>query len=148
MKTTYSIRIKASFLLLIFALNTVVGFACAVGFDMGYNTNHHSDEEVEIHIHKDGSKHHHEKAHGHEHPKTSDKDDCCSNSVVKIAQVEKSVPHTIKLVNPVFFVAFTFTYLNIDMPFHSQARPFNKYYIRGYHPPISDIRIAIQSFQI
>lgn len=36
MKSTISIKIKAAFLLVVFALNTVVGFACSLGVDMGF----------------------------------------------------------------------------------------------------------------
>ena len=47
--------------MLVFSLNTVIGFACAVGINMGFNTTHHHEEEATeavVHIHKDGKKYH------------------------------------------------------------------------------------------
>ena len=41
MKKNSSIQLKAAFLLIVFALNTVLGFACSMGLDMGYNKSHH-----------------------------------------------------------------------------------------------------------
>ena len=71
MKGNTSIRLKAALLLIIFSMNTVIGFACAIGIDMGFNTTHHHDEEakeVTIHVHADGKKHqHHDKATRHHH---------------------------------------------------------------------------------
>ncbi|MBN8836197.1 MAG: hypothetical protein J0I09_02980 [Sphingobacteriia bacterium] len=62
MNQKISIQLKALFLLLVFSLNTVVGFACALGMDMGFNTSHHGSDATEvkeIHVHADGAKHHH-----------------------------------------------------------------------------------------
>ena len=69
MKKNISIQLKAAFLLIVFGLNTMVGFACAIGVDMGFNTtNHHDEEATEVHQHADGSKHdHHNQASKHEH---------------------------------------------------------------------------------
>ncbi|MFX5709932.1 hypothetical protein ABTE34_20810, partial [Acinetobacter baumannii] len=46
-----------------FATNTAVGFACAIGVDMGFNSPHHNEtkEPAEVHVHDDGKKHVHEK---------------------------------------------------------------------------------------
>jgi hypothetical protein len=60
MPTKRKYKIIASFLLTIFSVNTVVGFACSVGIDMGFNSKHHHDEEsteAVVHIHADGKKH-------------------------------------------------------------------------------------------
>lgn len=65
MNKKISIQLKAVFLLLVFSLNTVVGFACALGMDMGFNTSHHNSDATEvkeIHVHADGAKHHHDSA--------------------------------------------------------------------------------------
>jgi len=65
MNQKISIQLKALFLLLLFSLNTVVGFACALGMDMGFNTSHHKSDATEvkeIHVHADGAKHHHDSA--------------------------------------------------------------------------------------
>ena len=66
MKKSITIKLKAAFLLIIFAFNTIVGFACAMGADMEFNATHHHDEEmtdVSVHVHADGKKHqHHDEA--------------------------------------------------------------------------------------
>ena len=46
MNISISIKLKAAFLLTVFVLNTVVGFACSVGLDMGYNSKHHLEVET------------------------------------------------------------------------------------------------------
>lgn len=143
-----SIQLKAAFLLIIFSLNMFVGFACAVGVDMGFNTTHHHEEEAtEVHVHADGKKHRHEEA-DHKHSHKAGKDDCCNDKVVKLSQADKAVPQAAKLLSPVFFTAFVATYYNINITYASQVNTSTKYFVRGHHPPIPDIRIAIQSFQI
>ena len=167
----YSIQLKAAFLLIVFALNTVVGFACAVGVDMGFNHNHHQDEATEaaIHIHADGKKHihqenretaahrhhahnasshHHDKADLH-HPLNDGKDNCCNDKVIKLAQDDKALSPSLHIaIHPVFFTAFVSSFCNIDVSANSQVTKHSKYFVRSHHPPIPDIRIAIQSFQI
>lgn len=149
MSKAISIKLKAVFLILVFSLNTVVGFACAIGVDMGFNTTHHHKEEAtEIHVHADGSKHHHEKKE-HKHSEKDSKDDCCNDKVLKFAQVDKSIPQSLNTgINPIFFTAFTSSFYNIDVLYTSKVSTSAKYFARDHHPPIPDIRIAIQSFQI
>ncbi len=160
-------------------MNTLVGFACAVGIDMGFNSTHHHEEATEatVHIHADGARHHHDekaaktslhvhadgKKHIHhneatkhhdeadnDHHKSKDgKDDCCNDKVTQFAQLDKALSPSLSFViNPVFVTAFISSFSNIDVFFFSQASPDIKYFVRSYHPPIPDIRIAIQSFQI
>jgi hypothetical protein len=145
MNKAFSIQLKAAFLVLVFGLNTVVGFACAIGIDMGFNADHHHTEATANHVHAHGTHHHHHKnGHGHSHAK----DNCCKGKVAKISQADKAVPQTAKLISPVFFVAFAATYYNIGISPYTQIDTSIKYFVRSYHPPIPDIRIAIQSFQI
>ena len=175
MKRNISIQLKALFLLIVFTLNTIVGFACAMGVDMGFNTTHHHDDDekkVAVHVHADGKKHQHhskksnnvspglnadaKKHHHHDEAEeqhqdkkdNSKKDDCCNDKVVKISQTDKAVAYSNTLVHPVFFTAFISSYYNIDVTFPSQITTNIKYFVLGHHPPIPDIRIAIQSFQI
>ena len=153
MKRNISIQLKALFLLLVFAFNTAVGFACAIGVGMGFNTHHHGEEATgaAVHVHADGKKHQHHKEagkHHHDEKDSSKKDDCCTDKVVKISQTDKAVPHSPIINNLVFFTAFIASYYSIDISFPSQVSTSNKYFVRGHHPPIPDIRIAIQSFQI
>lgn len=154
MKRNTSIKLKAAFLLAVFALNTVVGFACSVGLDMGFNSHHHDDDEateVSVHIDADGKKHeHHNETHKHHHEEknTSKKDNCCNDKVTKFEQLDKSVPHSLNIVHPIFFTSFLSAFYNVHLLHRSDVVIDNKHFVRSYHPPISDIRIAIQSFQI
>ena len=63
MVKTHSIQIKAAFLLIVFVTNTIVGFACSMGLDMGFNSKHHSERGAEevVHVHANGKKHVHQK---------------------------------------------------------------------------------------
>lgn len=165
MKRDTFIKLKAAFLLMVFALNTVVGFACSVGVDMGFNSKHHHDEEATeavVHVHKDGKKHvHSEKKEKHNHDKShhydqvngnhnsgEDKDGCCNDKVRSFEQLDKSVPNSLNIIHPVFFTAFLASYYDINLLPYSNVVTDKKQFVRSYHPPIPDIRIAIQSFQI
>jgi len=147
MKKNVSIQLKAAFLVLVFGFNTLTGFACAIGIDMGFNKTHHHDDEA-TEVHADGIKHHHHDKAAHQHAHKGGKDDCCNDKVVKISQADKAVPQAVKLLSPVFFTAFVAVFNNIIISYPSQVNTFTKYFVRGHHPPIPDIRIAIQSFQI
>ena len=152
MNLNRSIQLKAVLLLVVFGLNTLIGFACSVGMDLGINkSHHHGKESSEVHLHKDGKKHHHDhpkKSGNHSQKHKEKKDDCCTDSVAKLSQSDKSVPQTSIILSPLFFSAFISCYYNIDIFFPSQVTGSIKYFVRNYHPPIADIRIAIQSFQI
>lgn len=141
----------------VFALNTVVGFACSVGVDMGFNAKHlNTDEATEavVHIHKDGKKHiHHEKKENHSHDKNhyklgKDKGNCCTDDVKQFQDLDKAVPNSLYFVHPVFLAAFVATYCNLSLFPYTDVVKDIKPFVRSYHPPIPDIRIAIQSFQI
>jgi len=155
MKSNISIQIKAAFLLLIFGLNTIIGFACSVGMDMGFNTVHHHSKgasATSVHVHANGKRHeHHNKAtHHHQHDDNKngrEKGGCCNNIVIKFSQTDKSVRQT-GLFHPVIFSAVVNSFLIPGIFYQSQVAETQKYFVRGHHPPIPDIRIAIQSFQI
>ncbi len=160
MKIRRSIQFKAAFLLVVFSLNTLIGFACAAGIDMGFNRTHHHDEEatkVSMHEHANGKKHihhnetgkHHDETSNHHHKSKDNKDNCCNDKVAQFSQLDKAVPPSLHLaLNPIFFTPFISSFYNIDVLFSSQQKRAIKYFIRSHHPPIADIRIAIQSFQI
>jgi len=147
MKSNISIQLKAMFLVIVFGFNTVVGFACAIGIDMNFNSHYHEEESPAIHVHAEGKAQLHEK-HKHTHSTENGKDDCCNDKVLKIFQADKAVPHTTKLLNLTFFTAMVAVYYHINVSYPSQANTSTKYFVRGHHPPIADIRIAIRSFQI
>jgi len=140
----------------------VVGFACSVGIDMGFNSKHHNEDATEavVHIHSDGKKHiHQEKKNNHDHSTShhgqtnnrhkseNKKDNCCNDEVKKIGQVDKSLPQSLNIIHPFFSIAFFGVYYNDGLPSSDIVKDI-KQFVRNYHPPISDIRIAIQSFQI
>jgi hypothetical protein len=158
MTMTRSIQIKAAFLALVFALNPVIGFACSINIDMGFNARHHEETEAVVHIHKDGKEHiHYEKKQDHQksHSNHSDKkahsdeksNDCCTDQVKKFEELDKSVPHSLTIVHPIFLLSFIDAYYNIDLPSEDIVSNI-KQFVRNYHPPIPDIRIAIRSFQV
>ena len=131
-------------------MNTVIGFACAMGVNMGFNAHHHVNDEqateVSVHKHANGKMHeHHKDATNHHHDK---KDDCCNDKALKIFQADKAVPQANILVNPIFVTAFISSFYITDALYDHFQIPGIKYFFRGHHPPIPDIRIAIQSFQI
>lgn len=149
MRRVTSIHYKAMFLALVFSLNAIVGFACSLGVDMGFN--HVRDiehQEPVMHVHADGSKHEHKKHHEHKHEKENHKDNCCTHEVTKVVQADKTIPSSFQLINPGFLTSFIATFYQADLTNPEQANISSKYFVRGYHPPIRDIRIAIQSFQI
>jgi hypothetical protein len=152
MKRKISIQLKAAFLMIVFSLNTIIGFACAVGIDMGFNSTHHHEEEasgISVHVHASGKKHIHQEEVDKDHHKSTDgKDNCCHNKVIQFAQLDKSVPQSLSVISQIFFITGVSTFYNSEILFPSQATPNIKYFVRSYHPPIPDIRTAIQSFQI
>ncbi len=174
MNRNLSIKLKALFLLVVFATNTAVGFACALDMDMGFNSPHHTETEQpkEVHIHDDGKKHVHEKAptevttHVHEdgdkhqhnsEPEkqtpvdgikllTNDNGGCCTNEVQEFQNLDKNISVNTGINIPVF-VAILSTYLDVD--FSTALKDFSvNFKARFYYPPPPDIRIAIQRFQI
>ena len=149
---------------MVFALNIVVGFACSIGMDMGFNTKHHGEEATEavVHIYKDGKKqihqekkesYSHDKSHKHDGAKKTKKSpsnegSCCTDNVKKFQRLDKSVPNPVNIIPPVFFTAFGAVYYNITLLPHTDIVRDIKPFVRSYHPRIPDIRIAIQSFRI
>jgi len=148
-----SIQIKAAFLLVVFVFNIVVGFACGLGIDMGFNAGglEKRKSNSKIHTHADGKKHQHgaEKTkHNHSDKNHHEEGSCCTDGVVKLAQADKAVPAGTALAHSVFSADIIHNFQPVNLSYHSQATVSIKYFVRGHHPPIPDIRIAIQSFQI
>jgi len=149
MNRNKSIQIKAAFLLIVFSLNTVIGFACAVGLDMGFNSHHHEESAIEVtENHHHDKSHHNDEADIHHHQTNNNKDNCCNDGVMKFQQVDKNIATSFSLINPLFFTSFLASYYNIDILSSNNRISDVKYFVRRHHPPIPDIRIAIQSFQI
>ena len=150
MKIRSSIQFKAIFLTFVFLLNTVVGFACAVGVDVKFSDVQHHNEDKAVpaheHVHLEG--HHHDHKDGvidHHHAENN----CCKDEVAKLRDADKLSQRSYdfgQLSLPIFIIP--------DFAYH-QGNSFlfpvntpNAYFSRHWRPPIVDVRIAIQSFQI
>lgn len=146
MKKNLSTKLKATFLLLVFGMNILAGVACAAGVDMNFNARHHQEKvKAKVHVHPDGKKHTH---HSEKRSDKTAKDDCCNDSVVKISKADKAIPQSVLLLSPALLTIFTSKFFNSAISCVSQGYTSSKYFVRGNHPPITDIRIAIRSFQI
>ena len=151
MNSNRSIRLKAVSLLIVFSLNTVVGFACAMGVNMGFNTTHHHDEEAtEASFHVDGTKHHHHseanKNH-HDSKEDSEKGGCCNDKVIKFQNLDKSLNQNANVAfNAPVFVIILSSFFGIDI--FKPAQLITEKHFAFFHPPPPDILIVIQRFQI
>ncbi len=143
MQRKKSIHLKAAFLLAVFSMNMVVGFACAVGLDMGFNSHHHEESSIES-----VAIHHHHDNNVENHQTKNNKDNCCNDEVMQFQKIDKALASSINVVNPVSFTSYLASFYNLDVLPPSTQTSGIKYFVRSYHPPIPDIRIAIRSFQI
>jgi hypothetical protein len=143
-------RYKALFLLIVFSLNTVLGFACSVGINMGYNKKHHNHEKT--HSASAGLVDNHE--HHHTAPsknanETDSNNDCCANEVTKFIQLDKFVPdNNLLLQVPVFFLTSAPLFNLTTKDFKGAVNSRFQFVRRSCSLNDTDIRIAIQSFQI
>ncbi|MES2875342.1 MAG: hypothetical protein V4708_16575 [Bacteroidota bacterium] len=170
-----SIQFKAAFLLFVFSLSTIVGFACSVGLNTTFTADHHketsghqqkSHEHGKSHEHAASADHHqtpvspHEKPSGHHqeeanhhkqvsNPQENPEDNCCKDEVAKFEKGEKRAPQFFNYnLEPLFVTLGFITTYNRDVLESDLHLPSNKYFVRNHHPPIADTRIAIQSFLI
>jgi len=155
MKLNKTIQLKAIFLLMVFSLNTLIGFACAVDANMELYARHSHSHHHHAGAVKKGSHHHDENPahhHHHDHKKNgnagNDDDNCCTGKVTQLSQTDKLPAQTIYagIEIPVTLVPLHFLYrafLSAVSPETSKipiARPYTLN-ARG-------IRVSIQSFQI
>lgn len=152
MKIRRSTQFKAAFLTTVFLLNTLVGFACAVGVNMGFNSDHHQEDNGTFdshHAHKHMEPHRHDKATSDHHSSKGSKDDCCKDEVARITNAEKVAQRNFDyslLTISVFNLPVT-TYPIGGLKRFPVNTP-NAYFVRHCRAPVPDVRIAIQSFQI
>lgn len=148
-KLHIKLKIRALFLLVVFSLNTLAGFACSIGIDMGYNAHHHSHESMH------GNGHH---KHHHHHAVTSAaqlkgvSDDCCAGEVTAFNTMDKSVAcPDFSLQVPQFLLAFTASFFHpaFELKTTDPSAGHIAHLRRSWRlHDDTDIRIAIQSFQI
>ncbi|MEQ7802133.1 hypothetical protein ABDJ41_20220 [Pedobacter sp. ASV1-7] len=137
---------KAIFLLVIFLLNTVVGFGCALAMEVG------DHDEPAHHGHKDHDHHH---AGGHEHKTTpisgqnfTKEDPCCKTLVNDLATQSKLVPEISKVQFFLPVLWLTDHSYSLLIPVTDVKLGRGAYADHRERPPNKDIRIVIQSFQI
>lgn len=154
MSGTVTIRLKAFFLLLVFAMNSLLGFACSVGIDLGYNRHHHNSQENTYSVEADNEMMHNcgtdteiaGKANDGNVPENTQ--DCCKDGVLKFNLSDKSVSSAVKFDAP-FQTALNTALMYLISSLNLLDIPSDHYYVRSDHPPIlKDIRVSIQSFQI
>lgn len=175
MNPSRTIKYKALFLLVSFSLNTVVGLACSLGFDMDFNARHHdlSHGDKEHHAehnehagghgrHQQGDgKHDHPHQHQHRHAegnthhkpgagvlKAAEDEGCCNNFVVGFQNLDKQNVEKFSLVKPKGEqVSFVFpSSILISRPVYTEPVR-NPPKIPDHHL-LPDVRVLIQSFQI
>lgn len=126
---------KAIFLLVIFLLNTVVGFGCALAMEANHHDHHHAG--------------------GHEHKTTpisgqnfTKEDPCCKTLVNDLVTQSKLVPEIskVQVVSPVLWL--TSHSYSLLIPVTDVELGRGAYADHRERPPNKDIRIVIQSFQI
>ena len=144
-----------------FSLNTVVGFACALGMDMEFNSQHHENADAIAHQHEEGTpSHHHDNSSGSHHHDDMDnhpqqskseqnkKDNCCNDNVIKFEQLDKSITNAVKVTfNSTVFAALVHVLYFSDIVSASQVT-HQLPIARWCFPAPPDIRVSIQSFQI
>ena len=170
MKPLRAIQYKALFLLITFSLNMVVGFACSLGVDMGFNSKHHSHDSGKHHEHSDTDRHdEHDgnNSHSHQHEAiphhhsdsdnnantatftSQDEENCCKdfvvgfNSLDKLLVKQNSTQQKITWLSPFIISAFITEASNAKgYVLHLRIPPREI----DYSPP--DIRVFVQSFLI
>lgn len=130
-------RSKAIFLLVIFLLNTVVGFGCALGMEGDHHDGNHS------HVHR------------HEYKTTpisgqnlSHEDLCCKTLVNDLVTQSKLIPESgkVQVVLPAIWLPDFIHALLVPV---APIKLDQRFYVeQRSRPPNHDIRIVIQSFQI
>lgn len=151
---------KAIFLLVIFLLNTLVGFGCALGME----ANHHKDQQAHElsaqmkehhHVGHDKQDHAESQEHRHEHKTNtasglsfSNEDLCCKILVNDLLTQSKLIPEIGKLPVLMPMVLVSANAYDLFIPVSVGELDQNAEVNHRERPPNSDIRIIIQSFQI
>jgi ABC-type nickel/cobalt efflux system permease component RcnA len=149
MKGNISIQLKAAFLIMVFSMNTIIGFAFALGVDMGFNSKHHHDHDEEVHVDCKEQQHNDEETkHHHESKEDSEKGGCCNEGVIKFQNLEKNLnQNNTQVIYVHVFVTMLSNFWSINIFNCDKALP-QQYKVSVFHPPPTDILIAIQRFQI
>ncbi|MEO6290659.1 MAG: hypothetical protein ABIO76_12095 [Ginsengibacter sp.] len=170
MQKSVSIQLKAAFLIIVFSLNTVIGFACAMGVDLDFNSKHHHDNDdtalIETSVpvsgkehkhHNEERKQHHDEVNSHHHDEEtkvqhdskgdSEKGGCCNHEVIKFQNLEKNLNQDTPVIYAQIFATIHSNIWRINIFNCFKILP-RHYKVCVFHPPRTDILIAIQRFQI
>lgn len=124
------ISLRACFLLVVFFLNTAIGFACAIQSDL-WSGGHHD-------MHDMHAMHHEQQKPPHQ---------CCGDGMIKFEQLDKSKAQQDESVQlPV--LVYLYPVIHLSGLSQGYRNPLNKYVALRQNPPPTDIRVSIQSFQI
>ena len=129
-------------------MNTIAGFACSVGIDMGYNAKHHaasrSHNKANSHHRADKAVHHHGDS-----KENSNHNDCCSDQVTRFIQLDKSLAGGPDLQVPVFILPNIPHYaLTEDAALFIAVNSKFQFVRRSCFLNNMDIQTAIRRFQI
>ena len=138
---------------MVFSINTLAGFGCSIGMNMGYNKGHHQHgaEQAKKSTEHDHHNHHNEapKQTNNESSPKGDHEDCCGD-VTKLNLADKSVVSSVTFQAPIFLIAFTSHFLLPEQNAASLLDNTTFFSLRrswSLHDH-TDLRIVIQSFQI
>lgn len=149
MKPNRTMQFKALLLLIVFSLNTIMSFACSLGLDMWYNSNHHKEIKKAESTRHCCAKETAATDSKDEQNVPGEKDDCCTNSVISFQLMAQSVSQlTIDFSLPFSNTHHEFMeliYLT-DQSIISSAMKWAVFRTQQQPPP--DIRVSIRSFQI
>lgn len=159
MKSSTTIKLKVLFLLVTFSCNSVVGFACSMGVDMGFNSGHHKHEEAkEEHEHGGHTPAWNTHNHTHNHSNIlinassfnpQSDENCCNNFIVGFQNLDKQLISRAdssgkRKFDYAFFIIHPETIF--VQPVYKEPVKTPLKFLPFHSPP--DIRVFIQSFQI
>lgn len=161
MKSNLTIQLKAILLLVVFSLNTIIGFACSVGLDMGFNSKHHHESAANnIKSHHHHGTHQHQNNNSHSHTTKShhdtelskngsnEKGNCCNEDATQLSQSDKLPVNAVNagIEMPVALIALNFLYISHPGSFKPEIKKIQE--VRPFVLNSRGIRVSIQSFQI
>jgi hypothetical protein len=154
MHTSKGTYYKALILLVVFSMNILVGFACSLGGV--FHEFHHKSSSTSLSSHS--QKHHSDKGHQHGNSHSPENDhgsgapdsenNCCSDSVVEMQKLAKTVSRSIDAPDNIAISSFIAVFSELFLV-HPEQNEFATYEVRRRVPStIQDLRIVMQSFQI
>jgi len=156
---TKTIQWKALILLIIFGLNTVLGFACAIGGNIGAKSHHKKNDQKHEHqsnvhtkhVHGVPAKHSHDHGDAHKHAnvksqnENKEKDNCCKEEVAKFQNLDKALNQNSKaIISPMLIAYVNNFFLSVD----AVTTAYSQTVYRTFYPPPKGILTIIHRYQI